>query len=124
MKSKHILDTADLTADVTPDFLAIAADRVSKRAAINQSDAQAIMVAGFASDGVATRAWSFVITDKDGVVDTFVECTGIDEFGNDAWYGSATAMALSLRPHNRHIRGLFKKHFSTCPTATLLSGLR
>ena len=113
MKSKHILDTADLTADVTPDFLAIAADRVSKRAAINQSDAQAIMVAGFASDGVATRAWSFVITDKDGVVDTFVECTGIDEFGNDdlVWKRNSDG-AISKAAQSAYKRAVQKTFFN------------
>jgi hypothetical protein len=83
MNSERILEFASPGASVSPDLLAIAADRVSRRAAISQSSAQAIMVAGFASDDIATRAWSFSISDKDGNVRRQVECIGVVEFGDD-----------------------------------------
>ena len=113
IKSTSILDTANPTSSMTPDFLAIALDGLSKRAPIKQSGAQAMMVAGFASDGVATRAWTFVITDKDGEVDTFVECTGIDEFGNDdlAWKRNRDG-AISKVAQSAYKKALQKTFFN------------
>ena len=87
MNEKSISGAADASKGVKNDFLALAADLVSNRAVIKQSSAQALMVAGFASDEVAKRSWSFNITDKDGDVRYYVECTGTDEFGQTegAW---------------------------------------
>jgi len=113
MKSNRTLDTADPAGSVPPDFLEIAADWVSKRSAIKLGGAQAIMVAGFASDGVATRAWTFVLTDKDGDVDTFVQCTGIDEFGNDdlAWKRNSDG-AISKVAQSAYKKALQKTFFN------------
>ena len=83
---------ASLSAMEAAAFLPIAAQAAIKgKAAIDvakgkQAAALAVMVAGFSSDESATRKWSFDIKSGDDV-HTHVDCTGMDEFGNDdlAW---------------------------------------
>ena len=45
------------------------------------ASALAVMIAGFASDAVAKREWSFDMTGKDGQVKFHVRCIGLDQFG-------------------------------------------
>lgn len=87
MMSKRTFETPNQTGGVTPDFRVIAANVTSKQAGIKQDSALATMVAGFVSDGIARRAWSFDIADQDGNVRHHVDCTGTDEFGGSdgAW---------------------------------------
>lgn len=83
---------ASLSAMECAAFLPIAAQAAIKgKAAIDlakgkQAAALAVMVAGFASDEIAARKWSFDLKAGDDI-HTYVECTGTDEFGNDdlAW---------------------------------------
>lgn len=82
MKSKINHDTASSNGGVTPEFLLIAANAASKRAVTHKYSVLATMVAGFASDAVARRVWSFDITAQDGNVRYRVECSGFDELGN------------------------------------------
>lgn len=84
---------ASLTSVEAASFLPLAAQAAIKgKAEIDNAKAKgaaalAVMVAGFASDEVAERKWSFDIDGKAGEVHTLVRCTGLNEFGNDdlAW---------------------------------------
>ena len=83
---------ATFTATEAGEFLPLAAQAAIKgKAEIDSAKAKgaaalAVMVAGFASDDIAAREWSFTVNGKEGVHD-FVRCTGTDEYGNDdlAW---------------------------------------
>jgi hypothetical protein len=83
---------ASLTSNEAASFLPLAAQAAIKgKADIDSAKAKgaaalAVMVAGFASDEIAEREWSFDIDGKDSV-HTLVRCTGANEFGNDdlAW---------------------------------------
>ena len=48
------------------------------------ADALATMVIGFSSEALAAYVWAFDIKGKDDAIHTYVECTGVNEFGNDA----------------------------------------
>jgi hypothetical protein len=79
---------ASLSASEAASFLPLAAQAAIKgKAEIDSAKAKgaaalAVMVAGFASDDVASRPWVFDITVK-GDIHTHVECEGIAEFGRD-----------------------------------------
>ena len=83
------LSTASLTGNEAAAFLPLAAQTaITGKASIDAGKAKgasalAVMVAGFASDEVAERKWSFDIDGKAGEVHTLVRCTGLSEFGND-----------------------------------------
>jgi hypothetical protein len=80
---------ASLTSVEAASFLPLAAQAAIKgKAEIDSAKAKgaaalAVMTAGFASDEVAERLWSFDITGNAGDVHTHVRCTGLNEFGND-----------------------------------------
>lgn len=84
---------ASLTATEAGAFLPLAAQAAIKgKAEIDSAKAKgaaalAVMVAGFASDDIAGRAWAFDIMGNDNSVHHHVACTGAAEFGNDdlAW---------------------------------------
>lgn len=90
------LTTATFTANEAGNYLPLAAQATIKgKAEIDtakgkQASAFAVMVAGFASDEIATREWSFDIRGKEDVHE-HVTCTGVNEFGNDnlAWKRNA-----------------------------------
>ena len=83
---------ASLSASEAAAFLPIAAATAIKgKAQIDEGKAKgaaalAVMTAGFASDDIAARDWSFDVT-VNGDVHHHVECTGIAEFGGTegAW---------------------------------------
>lgn len=83
---------ASLTASEAASFLPLAAQAAIKgKAEIDTAKAKgaaalAVMVAGFASDETTALEWAFDITVK-GDVHTHVNCTGIDQFGDEslAW---------------------------------------
>ena len=80
---------ASLTSIEAASFLPLAAQAAIKgKADIDSAKAKgaaalAVMVAGFASDDIASRPWAFDINGKAGEVHTHVACTGIDQFGRD-----------------------------------------
>jgi hypothetical protein len=79
---------ASLTSVEAASFLPLAAQAAIKgKADIDNAKAKgaaalAVMVAGFASDDIASRPWAFDINGKAGEVHTHVRCTGLNEFGN------------------------------------------
>ena len=92
MQKINNIAKATFTADEAGEFLPLAAKAaIDGKAKVDEGKAKgaaalAVMIAGFASDAAATRVWTFDIMGKDDV-HTHVECTGVDEFGNDdlAW---------------------------------------
>lgn len=90
------LTTASFTANEAGHYLPLAAQATIKgKAEIDtakgkQASAFAVMVAGFASDEIATREWTFDIRGKEDIHE-HVTCTGVNEFGNDdlAWKRNA-----------------------------------
>jgi hypothetical protein len=87
------LSAASFTADEAALLLPLAAQAAIRgKAEIDnakgkQASALAVTVAGFATDELAEREWSFDITGSGDAVHTHVTCTGTNEFGNDdlAW---------------------------------------
>ncbi len=83
------ISAASFSAFEAAEFLPLAAQAAIKgKAEIDSAKAKgaaalAIMVAGFASDDIASRPWSFDITGNGNDVHTHVRCTGIDQFGRD-----------------------------------------
>ena len=82
--------TATFDANDVANYLPLAAKAtIDGKKTVDEGRAKgaaalAVMVAGFASDDVATRIWSFDIKgNSDDDVHTHVTCTGMDEFGND-----------------------------------------
>ena len=88
MQKVNNIAKATFTAEEAGEFLPLAAKAaIDGKAKVEEGKAKgaaalAVMIAGFASDDVATRVWTFDIMGKDDV-HTHVECTGVDEFGND-----------------------------------------
>ena len=88
MQKVNNIAKATFTADEAGEFLPLAAKAaIDGKAKVEEGKAKgaaalAVMVAGFASDAAATRVWTFDVMGKDEV-HTHVECTGIDEFGNN-----------------------------------------
>lgn len=84
----NTLASSTFNADEAGMFLPLAAKAaIEGKATVDQGKAKgaaalAVMVAGFASDEVASRQWSFDIKVKDAV-HTHVDCIGWVEFGND-----------------------------------------
>ena len=84
----NTLSSGTFNADEAGMFLPLAAKAaVEGKATVDQGKAKgaaalAVMIAGFASDEVASRQWSFDIKVKDAV-HTHVDCIGWVEFGND-----------------------------------------
>ena len=83
----NTLPSASLSGTEAGLLLPLAAQAtLAGKAQIEKGKAQgasalAVMIAGFASDEAATRAWTFDMSGKDGQVKYHVECTGFDEFG-------------------------------------------
>lgn len=88
MQKVNNIAKATFTADEAGEFLPLAAKAaIDGKAKVEEGKAKgaaalAVMIAGFASDAAATRVWTFDVMGKDEV-HTHVECTGIDEFGNN-----------------------------------------
>lgn len=88
MQKVNNIAKATFTADEAGEFLPLAAKAaIDGKAKVEEGKAKgaaalAVMIAGFASDAAATRIWTFDIMGKDDI-HTHVECTGVDEFGND-----------------------------------------
>jgi hypothetical protein len=84
---------ASLSGEEAAMFLPLAAQAAIKgKADIDSAKAKgaaalAVMVAGFASDESASRAWTFDIKGNGDDVHTCVECTGTEQFGDTdaAW---------------------------------------
>jgi hypothetical protein len=88
MQKINNIAKATFTADEAGEFLPLAAKAaIDGKAKVDEGKAKgaaalAVMIAGFASDTAASRVWTFDIMGKEDV-HTHVECTGVDEFGND-----------------------------------------
>jgi hypothetical protein len=99
-------------------LLPLAAQAAIKgKATIDSAKAQgaaalAVMVAGFASDGVAALAWAFDIK-ANGDVHTHVECAGVNEFGDTAlaWCRNAEG-AVSKTAQSAYKAGLQSAFFN------------
>lgn len=112
------LTTASFTANEAGNYLPLAAQATIKgKAEIDtakgkQASAFAVMVAGFASDEIATRDWSFDIRGKEDVHE-HVTCTGVNEFGNDslAWKRNAQG-AVSKVAQSAYKAGLQLQFFN------------
>jgi hypothetical protein len=124
---------ASLTAIEAASFLPLAAQAAIKgKADIDSAKAKgaaalAVMVAGFASEEIASRPWAFDITGNGGDVHTHVRCTGIDQFGRDdldwcrnsegavsrvaqsAYRGAAQAEFFNLPENNNAVWTMFSK---------------
>jgi hypothetical protein len=82
------LGTATFTAQEAGAFLAAAATATilgqsqMDMGRDRKAAAQAVMIAGFSSDDVAMRDWSFDILASDGTVHEYVRTVGARDFGN------------------------------------------
>jgi hypothetical protein len=85
--------TASMSANEAGSFLPLAAQTaIAGKATVDAGKAKganalALMVAGFASDDVATRPWDFEVKGSGDDVHTYVEMSGVAEFGGTegAW---------------------------------------
>ena len=103
---------ASLSATEAGELLALAAQAALKgKAAMEDAKAKgaaalAVMTAGFASDEVAARPWTFDVKGKAGDVHHHVRCTGFNEFGGTegAWRYNAKG-AVSKDAQGDYKRG-------------------
>jgi hypothetical protein len=111
---------ASLTAIEAASFLPLAAQAAIKgKAEIDSAKAKgaaalAVMVAGFASDEILERPWSFDITVK-GDVHTHVGCTGLAEFGGTEGTWRYNAEGAVSRDAQSAYRAAFQQVFFNLP---------
>lgn len=85
----NTLSAGTFNTDEAGLFLPLAAKAAMEgKATVDQGKAKgatalAVMIAGFASDEVSSRAWSFDIKGGDDATHTHVDCIGWTEFGDD-----------------------------------------
>jgi hypothetical protein len=87
------IKTASLTSEEAAASLAVAAqaaiqgDEGKKKASAKSAAAEAVMIAGFSDDSIASMVWSFDITTGNGDVHQHVETIGYTEHGTEtaAW---------------------------------------
>lgn len=110
------LTKVTLSAEEAGAFLPLAAKTaIDGKTTVDEGKAKgaaalAVMVAGFSSDTAACLPWTFDIMGKDDV-HTHVECTGIDEFGNDdlSWKrnGQGAVSKVALGAYKRALQNTF-----------------
>ena len=107
------IKTASLTSEEAAAALAVAAqaaiegDSQIKAGKAKGASAEAVMIAGFSDDSVASREWSFDVTAGNGDVHHHVVTTGYSEFGTEtaAWVLNGQGQV------SRVAQGAFKRGF-------------
>jgi hypothetical protein len=107
------IKTASLTSEEAAAALAVAAqaaiegDSQIKAGKAKGASAEAVMIAGFSDDSVASREWSFDVTAGNGDVHHHVVTTGYAEFGTEtaAWVLNGQGQV------SRVAQGAFKRGF-------------
>jgi hypothetical protein len=115
----NTIAAASLSAEEAGLLLPLAAQAAIKgKAEIDNAKAKgaaalAVMVAGFASDEIAKRAWAFDIKASDGSVHYHVDCTGLAEFGETegAWRYNGEG-AISKASQTAYKNGLSTAFFN------------
>jgi hypothetical protein len=107
------IKTASLTSEEAAAALAVAAqaaiegDSQIKAGKAKGASAEAVMIAGFSDDSVATREWSFDVTAGNGDVHHHVVTTGYAEFGTE----TAPWVLNGQGQVSRVAQGAFKRGF-------------
>jgi hypothetical protein len=107
------IKTASLTSEEAAAALAIAAqaaiegDSQIKAGKAKGASAEAVMIAGFSDDSVASREWSFDVTAGNGDVHHHVVTTGYAEFGTE----SAAWVLNGQGQVSRVAQGAYKRGF-------------
>jgi len=107
------IKTASLTSEEAAAALAVAAqaaiegDSQIKAGKAKGASAEAVMIAGFSDDSVASREWSFDITAGNGDVHHHVVTTGYAEFGTE----SAAWVLNGQGQVSRVAQGAYKRGF-------------
>lgn len=113
------IKTASLTSEEAASVLAVAAqaaiegDDQIKAGKAKGASAEAVMIAGFSDDSIASRGWSFDVTTGKGDVHAHVVTIGYTEFGTEtaAWVLNGQGQ-VSRVAQGAYKRGMFRAMFA------------
>jgi hypothetical protein len=113
------IKTASLTSEEAAASLAVAAqaaiqgDEGKKKANAKSAAAEAVMIAGFSDDSIASMVWSFDVTAGKGDVHQHVETIGYTEHGTEtaAWVLNGQGQ-VSRVAQGAYKRGLFRAMYA------------
>jgi hypothetical protein len=113
------IKTASLTSEEAAASLAVAAqaaiqgDDQTKAGKAKGAAAEAVMIAGFSDDSVASREWSFDVTTGKGDVHEHVVTIGYTEFGTEtaAWVLNGQGQ-VSRVAQGAYKRGMFRAMYA------------
>jgi hypothetical protein len=117
----NTLAKASLTANEAASFLPLAAQAAIKgKAEIDSAKAKgaaalAVMVAGFTDSITAELPWAFDITASGGDVHQHVDCTGLDQFGDETLAWMRNGEGAVSRAAQSAYRAAFQREFFNLP---------